>query len=111
MAGRARRRIWHCVTRSIFGPRRAAAMRSWVSVGSSGAYLQSCRAGLGLVQGPAIGMLPLLASGELEEVLPGWRPAPMPLQIVTTHHRHTSPRVRVFVDWVAELLTRRLVSK
>src|SRR5471030_206466 len=94
-----------------YGRTRTVAMRSWVSVGSSGAYLQSCRAGLGLVQGPAIGMLPLLASGELEEVLPGWRPAPMPLQIVTTHHRHTSPRVRVFVDWVAELLTRRLVSK
>jgi LysR family transcriptional regulator for bpeEF and oprC len=93
-----------CVTRTV-------AMRSWVSVTSSGAYLQSCCAGLGLVQGPAIGMLPLIASGELEEVLPDWRPAPMPLQIVTTHHRHTSPRVRVFVDWLSALLARRLVSE
>lgn len=93
------------------GVTRTVAMRSRVSVSGSEAYMFSCRAGLGLIQGPALGMRALLAAGELEEVLPRWRPAPMPLSIVTTHHRHQSARVRVFIEWLAEVLTRDVVSK
>jgi DNA-binding transcriptional LysR family regulator len=82
------------------GATQTLAMRSRVSVASTEAYLGACRAGLGLIQMPSAGLDDLLASGELEEVLPQWRPAPLPVSIVYSHNRHLSPRVRVFVEWL-----------
>lgn len=79
-------------------------MRSVVSVSSTEAYLAACRAGLGLIQAPRLGMQELLASGELMEVLPAFRPQPLPVSIVYSHNRHLSARVRAFVDWVASVL-------
>jgi DNA-binding transcriptional LysR family regulator len=79
-------------------------MRSAVSVASSDAYLACCRAGLGLIQVPRNGIEDLLASGELEEVLPAYRPEPLPVSVVYSHNRQMTPRVRVFVDWVAGVL-------
>lgn len=79
-------------------------MRSAVSVASSDAYLACCRAGLGLIQVPRNGIEGLLASGELEEVLPAYRPEPLPVSVVYSHNRQMTPRVRVFVDWVAGVL-------
>lgn len=34
------------------------------------------------------------------------RPAPMPVSVLYSHHRQLSPRVRVFVDWVADVMGR-----
>ncbi len=93
------------------GTLRTLTLRSQVSVSGTEAYLESCRAGLGLIQSPRMGMTPLLETGELVEVLPQWRPPPLPLSIVYSHNRHLSPRVRVFVDWLAGVLTERTVSK
>ncbi len=75
-----------------------------VSVASSEAYLACCLAGLGLVQLPRSGIEHLLQQGILEEVLPDFKPPPMPVAIVYSHNRHLSPRVRVFVEWLAEIL-------
>ncbi len=80
------------------------AMRALVSVSSTEAYVASCRAGLGLIQAPRYGMETLIASGELVEVLPKWRPRALPVSVVYSHNRQLSPRVRVFVDWVASVL-------
>ena len=88
----------------VDGEVRTLALRSRVSVGSSEAYLGACLAGIGLAQIPRPGIEPLLASGQLVEVLPQWRPAPLPVSIIYSHNRHLSPRVRVFVDWLAEIL-------
>jgi LysR family transcriptional regulator for bpeEF and oprC len=46
--------------------------------------------------------LPHLESGALREVLPEWSPTPMPVSVVYPANRHLSPKVRAFVDWVAE---------
>ncbi len=86
------------------GQEHVVAMRSVVSVSSTEAYLASCLAGLGLIQVPRMGAEALLASGELVEVLPAWRAAPLPVAIVYAHNRHLSGRVRVFVDWAASVL-------
>ena len=88
----------------VQGETRTLAMRSRLSVGSSEAYLGACLAGIGLAQIPRPGIEPLLADGQLVEVLPQWRPAPLPVSIIYSHNRHLSPRVRVFVDWLAEVL-------
>jgi LysR family transcriptional regulator, regulator for bpeEF and oprC len=79
-------------------------MRSLVSVSSTEAYLAACRAGLGLIQAPRLGMEEQLESGELVEVLPQWRAGPLPVSVVYAHNRHLSPRVRAFVDWVVSVL-------
>ncbi|MEC5163441.1 LysR family transcriptional regulator, regulator for bpeEF and oprC [Janthinobacterium sp. CG_23.3] len=86
------------------GATRSMVMRSLISVSSAEAYVASCRAGLGLIQAPRMGMEALLDAGELEEVMPRWRAAPLPVAIVYSHNKHLSPRVRVFVDWLAGIL-------
>jgi DNA-binding transcriptional LysR family regulator len=86
------------------GETRTLAMRSLVSVTSTEAFISSCLAGLGLIQAPRLDMGPLLASGELEEVLPDFPPPALPVAIVYAHNKHLSQRVRVFVDWLAGVL-------
>lgn len=89
----------------VDGVDRVVPMRSLVSVSGTEAYVASCRAGLGLIQVPRYGIGPLIDSGELVEVLPAWRPRALPVSVVYSHNRHLSPRVRVFVDWVADALS------
>ncbi|MES2743109.1 MAG: LysR family transcriptional regulator [Pseudomonadota bacterium] len=79
-------------------------MRSMVSVSSTEAFLAACVAGLGLIQAPRMGLADLLASGVLEQVLPDWPPPPLPISIIYSHTKQLTPRVRVFVDWLAALL-------
>jgi DNA-binding transcriptional LysR family regulator len=86
------------------GVERTLPMRSQVSVSGTEAFLASCLAGLGLIQAPRLDMGPLLASGELEEVLPDFPPPALPVAIVYAHNKHLSQRVRVFVDWLAGVL-------
>ena len=86
------------------GELHAVKMRSVVSVNSSQAYLACCLAGLGLIQAPREGLGPLLADGSLVEVLPEWNAEPLPVSVVFPTGRHLAPRVRIFVDWLAETL-------
>ncbi|MFM0551840.1 LysR family transcriptional regulator [Paraburkholderia sediminicola] len=87
------------------GELKTLAMRSAVSVNSAHAYIGCCLAGLGMIQGP-VGSVdaPLFESGELVEVLKDWKAPPLPVSGVFPHGRHLAPRVRIFVDWVAELI-------
>ncbi len=81
-------------------------MHSVVSVNDADAYLTCALEGFGLIQAPLFMVLPHLRSGALKEVLPAWKPLPMPISTVYPHSRHLSPKVRVFVDWVAEVFDR-----
>ncbi|KWK69900.1 transcriptional regulator [Burkholderia ubonensis] len=90
------------------GEMHAVKMRSVVSVNSSQAYLACCMAGLGLIQAPRDGLDAPLADGTLVEVLPEWNAAPLPVSVVFPHGRHLAPRVRIFVDWLADALSRPL---
>jgi len=40
----------------------------------------------------------------LAEVLPRYRPEPMSLSLLYAHRRNLPKRVRVFMDWVVEIL-------
>jgi DNA-binding transcriptional LysR family regulator len=73
-------------------------------VNSSDAYHAACVAGLGIIQAPRIGVRDELARGELVEVLPQFKPAPMPVSLLYAHRRNLPKRVRVFMDWVADVL-------
>ncbi|CAB3760227.1 LysR family transcriptional regulator [Paraburkholderia solisilvae] len=86
------------------GELRTVSMSSAVSVNSAHAYLGCCVAGLGLIQAPHASLEPLLASGQLVEVLQAWKAPPLPASIVFPQGRHLAPRVRIVIDWLAELL-------
>jgi DNA-binding transcriptional LysR family regulator len=88
------------------GELRTIALRSAITVNSATAYLTACRAGLGLAQIP-LGRTTrrLLDAGDLVEVLPGFRAPPFPVSLVYLNRRHQPRRVRVFMDWVASLVT------
>ncbi|ENU07899.1 hypothetical protein F997_03351 [Acinetobacter calcoaceticus NIPH 13] len=74
-----------------------------VSVNDGDSYVGLAVQGCGLIQCPRFMVAEHLELGTLKEVLAEWRPAPMPISAVYLQNRHLSPKVRVFVDWVAEL--------
>lgn len=78
-------------------------MAGKLSVNDGDAYVASALQGFGLVQAPLYMIQPYLDDGRLIEVLSQWKPVPMPISVVYLHNRHLSPKVRAFVDWVAEL--------
>lgn len=81
-------------------------MKGAVAVNDADAYLNCGLDGFGIIQPARLMALPYLRSGQLKEVLPQWKTQPMPISVVYPHNRHLSPKVRVFVDWVAELFER-----
>ncbi|AWG28933.1 putative multidrug efflux transcriptional regulator CeoR [Burkholderia cenocepacia] len=81
-------------------------MEGIVSVNDADAYVTCGIEGFGLIQPPLFMVLPHLREGRLKEVLPGVKPLPMPISVVYPHSRHLSPKVRVFVDWIAEVFDR-----
>ncbi|MDC6168339.1 LysR family transcriptional regulator [Paucibacter sp. XJ19-41] len=86
------------------GQEHRIAMAGAVTVNNADAYQAACLAGLGLIQVPALVMTELLASGRLLAVMPDYPAPPMPLNMVYANRRHLSTRVRVVMDWLAEIL-------
>jgi DNA-binding transcriptional LysR family regulator len=87
---------------------RYVAMDGSVTVNNSDAYLGACLAGLGIVQVPEAGVREPLADGRLVQVLPKFRPPPMPVSLVYAHRRHLPRRVQVFMAWIGAVLADRL---
>lgn len=81
-----------------------------VTVNSAEAYIACCLAGLGLIQIPAYDVAEHLAAGDLVEVMPRHRAAPMPMTLLYPHRRHLSRRLQVFADWLVALLRTRLAA-
>ncbi|WP_426104381.1 LysR family transcriptional regulator [Massilia sp. TSP1-1-2] len=77
---------------------------SCLAVNDSTVYMTAGLQGLGLVQMASYKVDSLVASGQMELVLQDWTSAPMPINIVYPENRHLSAKVRVFVEWVADLL-------
>lgn len=74
-----------------------------LAANDSNAYTAAVLAGFGVAQVVTAIAQPLLESGELVEVLPGWTQPPLPVHVVYPPNRHLSAKVRAFVDWVADL--------
>jgi len=81
-------------------------MRGMVAVNDAEAYLSCGVKGLGIIQVPLLMAQPHLEAGELVEVLPEYRTLPQPISAVYPHKLHLSPKVRVFVDWIADVCAR-----
>ncbi|MCH8619284.1 LysR family transcriptional regulator [Undibacterium sp. TS12] len=88
----------------VDGKKQLLPMKGMLSVNDADAYAASAAAGYGLIQLPRYHVAAQLAAGSMCEVLPGMRPPAMPVSILYPRHRQLSPRVRVFADWLTELM-------
>ncbi len=84
---------------------KSVAMPGQVSVNNAEAYQAACVAGLGIIQAPYVGLRDLLASGQLLTLMPAFEARPMPLSLVYASRRNQSKRVRVVMDWLAQVVT------
>jgi DNA-binding transcriptional LysR family regulator len=91
------------------GEMRTRRIRSRVTVNSAEAYIACCLAGLGLIQIPAYDVKRHLDAGELVEVMPDYRAAPMPMTLLYPHRQHLSRRLQVFADWLEQLLKNEIL--
>ena len=67
------------------------------------AYVAAGLVGLGVIQAPTFMVQQHVANGALQPVLTDWTPEVMPLHVVYPPNRHVSNKLRVFVDWIADL--------
>ncbi|WP_031384290.1 LysR family transcriptional regulator [Modicisalibacter zincidurans] len=77
-----------------------------LSTDDGNSYLAAGLAGLGILWLPDYMAREHLASGELVALFEDWRLDPMPLYLAFPPNRHVSAKLRVFIDWIAELMAR-----
>jgi LysR family transcriptional regulator for bpeEF and oprC len=77
-----------------------------VSVNDSTASLAAGLAGLGIVRTATFMAQPHFASGALVPLLLDWCADSVPIHVVYPPNRHLSAKLRVFVDWAADLFAR-----
>lgn len=75
-----------------------------LAVDDGNAYLAAGLAGMGVFWLPDYMSKGPEARGELVRLFEDWRLDPMPLYVAFPPNRHISIKVRVFIDWVAELM-------
>lgn len=75
-----------------------------LGINESNGHLAAAVAGTGLVQTFSYAAGPALRSGTLVEVLQAWRPATYPFHVVYPNNRHLTHRLRVFIDWLVEVM-------
>lgn len=86
------------------GQAREVALPSRVIVNNAETYIAGCRAGTGLIQIPRFDVQHLLDRGELVEIMPAHRAAPMPVSLLYPHRRQRSRRLVAFVEWFSGLM-------
>lgn len=80
--------------------------RHRLTVDDGNAYLAAGLAGLGVLWLPQYMARAPLARGELVPLFEDWHPDPIPLYLAFPPSRHVSRKLRVFMDWVVEVVGR-----
>ena len=75
-----------------------------VAMDDGNAYLEAGLAGLGVLWLPDYMAKAPLARGELVPLFPAWQMDPMPMYVAFAPNRHVSDKLRVFIDWIVELM-------
>jgi DNA-binding transcriptional LysR family regulator len=91
---------------TIGGSVRNIPLPAIVSVNAAESYVAAAKLGLGMIQVPLYHAESALRSGELVAVLKGFPPTRTPVSLLYPRNRQLSPRVRVFIDWVAREFNR-----
>ena len=74
------------------------------SVDDGNAYLEAGLAGVGVLWLPDYMARAHAARGELVPLFTDWQLDPMPLYLAFPPSRHVSAKLRVFIDWIVELM-------
>jgi DNA-binding transcriptional LysR family regulator len=82
-------------------------LKDWISVNNADLYKTCAEQGCGIIQVPRFSVEKQLRDGSLVEILPHAPCPPMVYSVLYPHHRQLSPRVRVFIDWIAKLYAER----
>jgi DNA-binding transcriptional LysR family regulator len=75
-----------------------------VAVDDGNAYLAAGLAGMGVLWLPRYMADPHVRSGELKSLFDGWQLDSMPLYVAYAPNRHVSAKLRVFIEWIRELM-------
>lgn len=75
-----------------------------LAVDDGNAYLAAGLAGLGIILLPTYMAKEYEARGELHPLFKQWQFPPMPLYLAFPPNRYLSAKLRVFIDWVIELM-------
>lgn len=75
-----------------------------VAVDEGNACLAAGVAGMGVLWLPEYMSKKYVASGKLVPLFEDWRLDPMPMSIAFPPNRHVSAKLRVFIDWIIELM-------
>ena len=75
-----------------------------LTVNSTETYQAACLAGLGIIQVPRTGVREALRTGELIDILPQYRAAPLPVSLIYPHRRNLSRRVHLFMEWLGSVM-------
>ncbi len=86
------------------GSERLVSVPSRVIVNNAESYIACCSSGMGLIQIPRFYVQHLLDKGELMEIMPEFRAAPMPVSLVYPHRRQRSRRLNAFIEWFETLM-------
>ncbi len=93
------------------GERVQVVLPGQIALNDSYAYTAAGLSGLGIVQMANFLLRPMIEDGRFVPVLEDWSNDPMPIHVVFPQNRHLSNKVRVFVDWVAELFAKHPVMR
>lgn len=85
------------------GVARRLALRARIAANSADSYIAAGIAGLGMVQLPVFDARRHVASGELVEVLRGFRPPPVAVHLLHPALPRPAARLRAFAEWAAPL--------
>ncbi|MDR6502350.1 DNA-binding transcriptional LysR family regulator [Burkholderia ambifaria] len=75
-----------------------------LAVDDGNAYLEAGLAGLGILWLPDYMAAAHRERGELVPLFGAWQLEPMPMYVAFPPNRHVSAKLRVFVDWIADLM-------
>ncbi|MDR5758981.1 LysR family transcriptional regulator [Caballeronia sp. LZ035] len=87
------------------GEKAQVSLSSRIALSDSYAYTAAGLAGLGIIQMANFLTDPLLKDGRLVTILGDWTNEPLPVYVVYPQNRHLSAKLRVFVEWIAELFS------
>lgn len=75
-----------------------------LAVDDGNAYLEAGLVGLGVIALPPYSWAAHQAVGALIPLFTQWRISPMPLYLAFPPNRHVNAKLRVFIDWIVELM-------
>jgi len=88
---------------TVGGSIRTVSLPTTITVTGADTYAAAALAGLGLIQAPRYRFEEHFAAGELVPILEAHPPTPSPVSLLYPRSKQLSPRLRVFIDWIARL--------